>query len=597
MKTKIFALILVALIAMLSFASCDDETVDDGGNTPGGGGNQHQHTFSETWSSNATKHWHQATCEHGEIKDSEANHTDADEDGKCDVCEYQVGHTHSFATTWTYDESNHWRAATCSHKDEKKAISLHTDNNEDGKCDICKGHVHVKGTAGFCIIEGCGKALEEIDKSNFIGIINAVVNQGSMVNSTYAKLVERITSANNDSYDTENKVWKSYNTTKEEEISVLFGKNGYVNRFVETKITTGKTQDHYNVSESTYESWHEIDGNGVFGVISENEGELVLVTADSDHLLGNLYSLSDYASEYGAENFLYSLYELSQSEGAKDFAVVIDEDNNTISFSFAILTIDVIEGTEITENENDDPEDENSSAVESGDKVTTYNVEYADIEVKFVYNETLVLTSLDASCKVYKSNAGQLDSQTENVMDVNLKYDPITGEVNFVKYDESYTSEDGDHYRVVDKASLSPAFYSYSITQTVGDRTATNEHPKSSFVPKSFDIFADAEHTQKIEGQVDSTTKNFVYIYFGNYQPAGSSIDYVFDLIDYKFYDANGKLIEDIDITTGTAIRSSMVFDADGARYIMIYLLKTGNYTLSINYQGKEAHRVTLSVK
>ena len=110
-------------------------------------------------------------------------------------------------------------------------------------------------------------------------------------------------------------------------------------------------------------------------------------------------------------------------------------------------------------------------------------------------------------------------------------------------------------------------------------------------------IFADAEHTQKIEGQVDSTTKSFVYIYFGNYQPAGSSIDYVFDLIDYKFYDVNGKLIEDIDITTGTAIRSSMVFDADGERYIMIYLLKTGNYTLSINYQGKEAHRVTISVK
>ena len=599
MKMKIFALILVALIAMLSFASCDDETTDNGGNNNGGGGNQHQHTFSENWSSNATKHWHQATCEHGEIKDGNADHVDADEDGKCDVCNYEVGHTHSFATTWSYDESNHWRAATCSHKDEKKAISLHTDNNEDGTCDICKGHVHVKGPAGICIIEGCGKALEEIDKSNLAGIINAVVNQGSLVNGTYIKLYEKITSNNEDKYDSANGIWKSYNTTNEETINVTFGKNGYVNRFVESTITKGKTEAHYSITESTYESWYEIDGKEVFGVASENGADVVRVTANSDHLLGNLFSLSDIASGYGTENFLYSLYEASQGENVKDFVIEIDEDSSRISFSFSILAIDKIEGTEVNENENYNPDDENSGAYESGDRVTSYYVQYVEVELSFTYNELFVITSLDASCKVYKNNAGQLEAKSENVKDVNLKYDPVTGEVYFVKYDASYTSEDGDNYRIVDKSEVTPASYSYSVTQTVGDRTAENEYSKSYFTPKSFDIFSDVDKTQKIEGTIEGEYKKFIYIYFGNYQPAGASIDYVFDLIDFTILDSKGNPIEGTDAMDGdsTVIKTAYVFDENGERHIFVYPLKTGKYTIVITYNGKIAHQVAITVK
>ena len=599
MKTKIFALILVALIAMLSFASCDDETTDNGGGTPGGGGNQHQHTFSETWSSNATKHWHQATCEHGEIKDGNADHVDADEDGYCDVCNYEVGHTHSFATTWTYDESNHWRAATCSHKDEKKAIALHTDNNEDGTCDICKGHVHVKGPAGICIIDGCGKALEEIDKSNLTGIINAVVNQGSLVNGTYIKLYEKITSNNADKKDPETGALKTYNTINEENISVTFGKNGFVNRFVESKITRGQSGAKQEITESTYESWYEIDGKEVFGVASDDGADVVRVTANTDHLLGNLFSLSDVASGYGTENFLYSLYEASQSEDVIDFVLIIDEDSSKISFNFGILKVDKIEGTEVNENENYNPDDENSDAYEGGERVTSYYVQYVEVEVSFTYSELFVITSLDASCKVYKNNAGQLEDKTENVKDVNLKYDPSTGEFFFVKYDESYTSDDGDHYRVVDKSEVSPAFCSYSLTQTVGDRTAENEYSKDYFTPKSFDIFSDVDKTQKIEGTIEGEYKKFIYIYFGNYQPAGASIDYVFDLIEFTILDSKGNPIEGTDVMEGdsTVIKTGYVFDENGERHIFIYPLKTGNYSIVITYKGKIAHQVAITVK
>lgn len=49
-----------------------------------GGSSAHIHTYSTEWTSDATHHWHAATCEHtAEVKDK-AEHSFAD--GKCSVC-------------------------------------------------------------------------------------------------------------------------------------------------------------------------------------------------------------------------------------------------------------------------------------------------------------------------------------------------------------------------------------------------------------------------------------------------------------------------------------------------------------------------------
>ena len=53
----------------------------------------HDHTYSTEWSSDAENHWRPATCEHTEEKKSFAPHYDADSDGKCDVCDYEVAKT------------------------------------------------------------------------------------------------------------------------------------------------------------------------------------------------------------------------------------------------------------------------------------------------------------------------------------------------------------------------------------------------------------------------------------------------------------------------------------------------------------------------
>ena len=132
----------------------------------------HTHKFSSDWTSNATDHWHAATCEHAEEVSGKAKHTFGDwtvtkeateeaegsKERSCSVCGYtateaieKLAHTHKFATDWTKDETNHWHAATCEHTSEVSGKAEHSfgdyvSNNDatteaDGtktrECSVC----------------------------------------------------------------------------------------------------------------------------------------------------------------------------------------------------------------------------------------------------------------------------------------------------------------------------------------------------------------------------------------------------------------------------------------------------------------------------
>ncbi|MCI7800077.1 MAG: formylglycine-generating enzyme family protein, partial [Spirochaetia bacterium] len=105
------------------------------------------HAYSEDWTSDATDHWHAATCEHAEEVSGKAAHSfgdwtvtkEATEEAEgsrarsCTVCRYtateaieKLAHTHKFATAWTKDETNHWHAATCEHTTEVSGKAAHT---------------------------------------------------------------------------------------------------------------------------------------------------------------------------------------------------------------------------------------------------------------------------------------------------------------------------------------------------------------------------------------------------------------------------------------------------------------------------------------
>ena len=125
MKRNIKALLLVVLAFTIVFSlvACG-----------------HVHTYSTEWTATETHHYQAALCGH-DVKLAEGEHQFgawveiADGTAKtktCRVCQYQVvetiQHTHTFANTWTSDETNHWKVATCGH-DVKDQLGAHQFDN------------------------------------------------------------------------------------------------------------------------------------------------------------------------------------------------------------------------------------------------------------------------------------------------------------------------------------------------------------------------------------------------------------------------------------------------------------------------------------
>lgn len=590
---KVFAIICLVTASAFAFASCDEgiNNNNNNNNPPA----ECQHSFSDKWSSDADSHWHQATCEHGEIKDGLASHTDADEDGGCDACGYEVGHTHSFSSDWSYDEENHWNAATCTHGGEKNGLSLHSDDDGNGECEVCGGHVHILGPSGFCNIESCGKPMREVDKSSLEAIINAITGQSKLVNGVCIEQLISIPSDYPDYYNSKNQVWESYNRTNRQTINVTFGKNGYVNSFTRNEITTG-LGEHKSVTLSTFESWYELDGSSAFGLVSEDGGPLAPDVGNTDKLLGNYYSLSTVANGYGTEGFLYNLYLMALSADARDFAVVYDSEENKINFRFNLLLVRKIDGNIITVTPGTDGM---GDTVEAGEDSTVYNVNYFEIEASFCYDDRFVLTYFDVICNGYTNDAGQLNDRSKNLRDVNIRYDEKTGTIEFVKYDPDYNPDGDDHYMVVDKSQVKPNTYSYVITQTVGERSAENENPKSKYMPESFDVFTDEGHTELLVGTLEAPRGKSTRVYLGNFRPEGTTLELVFDLITFDILAADGGVIEGVDIMTGNSdtFKASFTYIPDGGRHFLLIPLKAGSYTLVIYYQGEITYRIPINSK
>ncbi len=74
----LFLLTLALAFAMVAGAGCAPSEAP-----------QHTHTFAEGWTFNDSEHWHAATCGHSSERDSVAPH-DIDGDGKCTVCDYET---------------------------------------------------------------------------------------------------------------------------------------------------------------------------------------------------------------------------------------------------------------------------------------------------------------------------------------------------------------------------------------------------------------------------------------------------------------------------------------------------------------------------
>ncbi len=101
------------------------------------------HKYSSYWSKNQSSHWHACSvC--GDKKDTAAHtpgaaatETTAQTCTKCGyVIKAALGHTHSYADTWTTDETGHWYA--CAGCEEKDSAADHDFENAcDPDCSVC----------------------------------------------------------------------------------------------------------------------------------------------------------------------------------------------------------------------------------------------------------------------------------------------------------------------------------------------------------------------------------------------------------------------------------------------------------------------------
>ena len=98
---------------------------------------QHAHTYAAAWSTNASAHWHAATCEHSDSMDAYGAHQfgqpvvvpsteskQGSETYTCSVCGYVkvvelplADHVHTWSNAWNYDDASHWHAPTCECED------------------------------------------------------------------------------------------------------------------------------------------------------------------------------------------------------------------------------------------------------------------------------------------------------------------------------------------------------------------------------------------------------------------------------------------------------------------------------------------------
>ncbi len=118
----------------------------------------HTHTFSSSWSRDASGHWHQATCKHSTEKSDFAEHIGTADDCKCDVCGYE---THTFNGTYHYNDDEHWQVASCGNVNHTKENAAHIDENNDCKCDVCgRGNSIAEhpDLDADCVCDDCGES-------------------------------------------------------------------------------------------------------------------------------------------------------------------------------------------------------------------------------------------------------------------------------------------------------------------------------------------------------------------------------------------------------------------------------------------------------
>lgn len=115
----------------------------------------HVHTYATSWSHDETNHWHAATCGHGDERADVAEHTGGTatctEKAVCSVCKQAYGEVDSENHTGTlsdlqHNDSKHWEEYSCCHVKVEENSHVY-DNAQDTACNTC-GYVRTITSGG-----------------------------------------------------------------------------------------------------------------------------------------------------------------------------------------------------------------------------------------------------------------------------------------------------------------------------------------------------------------------------------------------------------------------------------------------------------------
>ena len=326
MKRHIALLVCVLLLVTMLFVACDN-----GNDTPVV--DAHQHTYGDVWAMDDTNHWHAATCKDGDdcatAKVSVAAHADADKNSICDVCGYDYAHTHTYATEFTSDESGHWYAVSCGCSVDVKDKAAHTDADNDGACDVCAydgGHEHTFITDAWAMDEnnhwhaaGCGHSVIEDEEAHdyddmglcaVCGYVKGAITVDKAVEmgEYYDNLV------NGGHVDFEYDTWTKYQLS----IDYLLGAN-----------SSSIVEKNLNYDEQI-SYWYMLHNGTIFGIEEYADGSIGKAYEPASALIDG-YAFSQVFGEdddaedtfYGVTAMITGLYEMAKANPNGDLTEFI----------------------------------------------------------------------------------------------------------------------------------------------------------------------------------------------------------------------------------------------------------------------------------
>lgn len=597
---RILAVLLCLLCTLFLLVACgDDSNTDTDGNQDNNTDNQgHTHTFktNEEWSKDAQGHWYEATCDCEDVTVTKLNHTDANNDGACDVCTY-TNHEHEYSEDWTADCTNHWNAADCGHTVAGINVAEHEDKDNDGKCDVCKYiiedlHKHIYSTewtsgdgyhwhdalcehklevmdkaactindAGICTV--CEARLKEIDKNDILAILKAAVaNNYKVISGTVYAKEQAFEGTNVES----GKVNDVYFVLGNGASYLKWGSYNKDNRFMGV--------DQY---------WFELlDDESIFGVqmpyYKPNDGtrnnniEIFPVSGDADKLSGYNYLpggiLAAYDDTTTLAQTLFNLYDIMAiGANISDAKSSYDAETGKYTFSYNFFSVSETDGN--TEQDG------------SGDAIISYYVEYYVVDAVFTVNDDYVVNFAEFNINSYRGLEG---------VDEDLTYDPVTNTVTLLE-------------------GADPTLYSYSVSQTSGKRDYTSIYSKEALLPIDFELsyVTGTDHTASgtiitsetpivdIDGDgiidLTVTKEEYVRLHLGNILPKSANPSFM----DTKDFMATYINIEGNGSPWGSAeFYRAPAFDS----YMNCITLRTensGKYLITIKF-GQVQKKISLTV-